>query len=112
MNIHRPSHVIVTAIGVVVAATVSLTGTVAAAPQAADESPDLGVNVTIFDPSRTGCEIQATVDATDAALVDYASGKGKETAAAGFHRMFLLPGADPRLWVAARHGTARGALNS
>ena len=67
---HRHSQVIATAIGVVVAATVSLTGTAGAAPQSADANPDLGAHVTVFDPSMPVSEIQATLDATHAAQVD------------------------------------------
>jgi hypothetical protein len=70
MIIHRPSQVIATAIGVVVAATVSLTGTAGAGPQTADANPDLGIHVTVFDPSMPVSEIQATLDATHAAQVD------------------------------------------
>ena len=52
------------------AAAVSLTGTAAAAAHAGDDSPDLGANVTVFDPSMPVSEIQATLDATHAAQVD------------------------------------------
>ena len=70
MIIHRHSHVSAAAVGVVLVAAVSLTGTAAAAAQSADDSPDLGVNVTVFDPSMPVSEIQATLDATHAAQVD------------------------------------------
>jgi hypothetical protein len=70
MSIHRPNKVAATLVGAVLAAAVSLTGTAAAAAQAGDDSPDLGVNVTIFDPSMPVSEIQATLDATHAAQVD------------------------------------------
>jgi hypothetical protein len=70
MIIHRPSRITATAVGVVLAATVSLTGTAGAAPQRADDSADLGVNVTVFDPSMPVSDIQAILDATHAAQVD------------------------------------------
>ena len=70
MIILRPSQAIATAVGVALAAAVTLTGTAAAAPQQAGDGPDLGVNVTVFDPSMPVSEIQATLDATHAAQVD------------------------------------------
>ncbi len=70
MIIHRHSQVSAAAVGVVLVAAVSLTGTAAAAAQSADDSPDLGVNVTVFDPSMPVSEIQAILDATHAAQVD------------------------------------------
>ena len=70
MIIHRHSHVSAAAVGVVLVAAVSLAGTAAAAPGKAPDSPDLGVNVTVFDPSMPVSEIQATLDATHAAQVD------------------------------------------
>jgi hypothetical protein len=70
MIIHRPSQAIATAVGVALAAAVILTGTAAATPQQADDGPDLGVNVTVFDPSMPVSAIQATLDATHAAQVD------------------------------------------
>ena len=70
MIIHRHSQVSAAAVGVVLVAAVSLTGTAAAAAQSADDSPDLGVNVTVFDPSMPVSEIQANLDATHAAQVD------------------------------------------
>jgi hypothetical protein len=70
MSIHRPRRAIATAVGVALAAAVPLTGTAAAAPQQADDSPVLGGNVTLFDPSMPVSEIQATLDATHAAQVD------------------------------------------
>ena len=70
MIIHRPSQAIATAVGVALAAAITLTGPAAAAPQQADDGPDLGVNVTVFDPSMPVSEIQATLDATHAAQVD------------------------------------------
>jgi hypothetical protein len=70
MIIHRPSQAIATGVGVALAAAVTLTGTAAATPQQADDGPDLGVNVTVFDPSMPVSEIQATLDATHAAQVD------------------------------------------
>jgi hypothetical protein len=70
MIVHGPSQAIATAVGAVLAATATLTGTAAAQPQRADSSADLGVNVTVFDPSMPVSEIQATLDATHAAQVD------------------------------------------
>ena len=70
MIIRRPSQGIATAVGVALAAAVTLTGTAAATPQQADDGPDLGVNVTVFDPSMPVSEIQAILDATHAAQVD------------------------------------------
>jgi hypothetical protein len=70
MSIHRPRRAIGTAIGVALAAAVPLTGTASAAPQQADDGPDLGAKVTVFDPSMPVSEIQAILDATHAAQVD------------------------------------------
>jgi hypothetical protein len=70
MSIHRPRRAIATAVGVALAAAVPLTGTATAAPQQADDGPDLGANVTVFDPSMPVSQIQATLDATHAAQVD------------------------------------------
>ena len=70
MIILRPSRVTATVAGVVLAASVSLTGTAAAAPPPGNDSLDLGVNVTVFDPSMPVSEIQAILDATHAAQVD------------------------------------------
>jgi hypothetical protein len=70
MIIHRPSQAIAAAVGAVLAATVTLTGTATAGPQRADASVDLGVNVTVFDPSMPVSDIQAILDATHAAQVD------------------------------------------
>jgi hypothetical protein len=70
MSIHRPRRAIATAIGVALAAAVPLTGTAAAMPQQAADRPDLGVNVTVFDPSMPVDDIQAILDATHAAQVD------------------------------------------
>jgi hypothetical protein len=65
----RPTQVTATVFGVALAVAVSLPGTTAGA-QADDRNPDLGPNVTIFDPSMPVSEIQATLDATHAAQVD------------------------------------------
>jgi hypothetical protein len=70
MSIHRPRRAIAIAVGVALAAAFPLTGTAAAAPEQADDRPDLGANVTVFDPSMPVSEIQATLDATHAAQVD------------------------------------------
>jgi hypothetical protein len=77
MIIHRPSQAIATAVGVALAAAVTLTGTAAATPQQADDGPDLGMNVTVFDPSMPVSEIQATLDATHAAQVDNEMGTAR-----------------------------------
>jgi hypothetical protein len=77
MIIHRPSQGIATAVGVALAAAVTLTGTAAATPQQADDGPDLGMNVTVFDPSMPVSEIQATLDATHAAQVDNEMGTAR-----------------------------------
>ena len=66
----RPTQVTATVIGVALAVAVSLPGTATAGVQADDGNPDLGPNVTIFDPSMPVSEIQATLDATHAAQVD------------------------------------------
>jgi hypothetical protein len=67
--------------GLAVAAAVVLPGTGAtAAPAAApagDGSPDLGPNVTVFDPSMPVDEIQAILDATHAAQVDNEMGTAR-----------------------------------
>lgn len=79
MMAHRRSRVTAAAVGVALVAAVSMTGGAAAALQpghegpdlrANDASPDLGVNVTVFDPSMPVSEIQATLDATRDAQVD------------------------------------------
>jgi hypothetical protein len=70
MIILRPSRVTAAVVGVVLAASLSVTGTAAAAPPPGDDSPDLGANVTVFDPSMPVSEIQAILDATHAAQVD------------------------------------------
>ncbi len=59
------------ALGIALATAGSVTGTAVAAPApAAGIAPDLGVNVTVFDPSMPVDEIQATLDATHARQVD------------------------------------------
>ncbi len=59
------------AFGLAVATAGSVTGTAVAAPsRSADAAPDLGVNVTVFDPSMPVEQIQATMDATHAKQVD------------------------------------------
>jgi hypothetical protein len=69
MTILRPTRLIATVAGVALAVAVSLPGTAATA-QAGGGIPDLGPNVTVFDPSTPVSEIQATLDATHAAQVD------------------------------------------
>jgi hypothetical protein len=59
------------AFGLALATTGAVTGTAVAAPaRPAPAAPDLGVNVTVFDPSMPVDEIQATLDATHAKQVD------------------------------------------
>ena len=59
------------ALGIALATAGSMTGTAVAAPApSAGTAPDLGVNVTVFDPSMPVDEIQATLDATHARQVD------------------------------------------
>jgi len=64
------------ALGLVLTTVATTTGTAAVAtpPQS---SPDLGVNVTVFDPSMPISEIQATLDATHAAQVDNEMGTAR-----------------------------------
>jgi hypothetical protein len=76
MIVLRPTQVTATAVGVALSVAVSLPvavslqGTAAAAPQQGADNPELGANVTVFDPSMPVSEIQATLDATHAAQVD------------------------------------------
>jgi hypothetical protein len=58
------------ALGVVLATCVMATGTAAIADSPDPGTPDLGTNVTVFDPSMPVNEIQATLDAANAAQVD------------------------------------------
>ncbi|SNT63051.1 hypothetical protein SAMN05216276_109611 [Streptosporangium subroseum] len=58
------------ALGVVLATSVMATGTAAVADSPAPGTSDLGTNVTVFDPSMPVSEIQATLDAANAAQVD------------------------------------------
>ncbi len=61
----------VLAFGLALATAGSVTGTaVAAPPPRGDAAPDLGVNVTVFDPGMPVSQIQATLDATHARQVD------------------------------------------
>jgi hypothetical protein len=66
----RPAQVTATMVGAALAVAVSLPGTAAAAPQRGAPDPELGGNVTVFDPSMPVDEIQAVLDATHAAQVD------------------------------------------
>jgi hypothetical protein len=67
----RPGRITAAALGaVLVAAAVSISGTASAAPMSHAELPDLGLHVTVFDPSMPVDEIQAILDATHAAQVD------------------------------------------
>lgn len=65
------------ALGLVLTAAATTTGTSAAATLPHPRTLDLGVNVTIFDPSMPVSEIQATLDATHAAQVDNEMGTGR-----------------------------------
>jgi hypothetical protein len=57
--------------GLALATAGALTGTAAAAPtRAPSAEPDLGANVTVFDPGMPIAEIQATLDATHAQQVN------------------------------------------
>ena len=73
----RPSGLArVLASGLALATTVALAGTLAgtaataAPPRPGAAGPDLGANVTVFDPSMPVSQIQATLDATHAQQVD------------------------------------------
>jgi hypothetical protein len=82
----RPPHVTAVAVGAALAAAVTLAGTAPAASQeAADVVPDLGDNVTIFDPGMPTSEIQAILDATHAAQVDNEMGDER-------YAFYFLPG--------------------
>ena len=72
-----PFRVTATAVAVALAVAVSLPGTAAAAAPVAGGIPDLGVNVTVFDPSMPVSVIQATLDATHAAQVDNEMGTAR-----------------------------------
>ena len=73
----RPIQVTATAVGVALAVAVSLPGTAAAAPRQGAGNPELGVNVTVFDPSMPVSDIQAILDATHAAQVDNEMGTAR-----------------------------------
>src|SRR5262245_18804308 len=57
-------------LGIVLTAVTMTVGTGNAAPPSTSSPPDLGPNVTIFDPSMPVSQIQATLDATHALQVD------------------------------------------
>jgi hypothetical protein len=57
-------------LGLLVASTGTVTGTANAAPAQHAGGPDLGANVTVFDPSIPVSQIQATLDAAYAKQVD------------------------------------------
>ncbi len=57
-------------LGLVVALTAATTATAAPSTQSHGKTPDLGANVTVFDPSMPVAQIQATLDATYAKQVD------------------------------------------
>jgi hypothetical protein len=74
MGIHRPGKATAAAFAAMLAASalaasVPFAGAAGGAPRG-DDSPDLGANVTVFDPSMPVDEIQAILDATHAAQVD------------------------------------------
>ncbi|MEU7994830.1 adenylyl cyclase [Micromonospora sp. NPDC049060] len=65
------------ALGLVLTAVASTTGTAAAAGPARHGAPDFGPNVTIFDPDTPVAEIQATLDAAHARQVDAEMGSAR-----------------------------------
>ncbi|MFF3563551.1 hypothetical protein ACFYXS_26215 [Streptomyces sp. NPDC002574] len=70
---HRPTRRLfgrVLALGAILAACVVTTGPAAVADAPAPGTTGLGANVTVFDPSMPVSEIQATLDAANAAQVD------------------------------------------
>jgi hypothetical protein len=81
----RPIRVTAVAVGAALAAAVTLAGTAPAASQEAAGVPDLGDNVTIFDPGMPTSEIQAILDATHAAQVDNEMGDER-------YAFYFLPG--------------------
>ncbi len=69
----RPALRTAAAVLAVAVAAAGLTGTAATAappPRTSDTNPDLGANVTVFDPSMPVSKIQAALDATYAKQVD------------------------------------------
>ncbi|MGK5517726.1 adenylyl cyclase [Micromonospora sp. URMC 107] len=65
------------ALGLVLTAVASTTGTAATAGPARHGTPDFGPNVTIFDPDTPVAEIQATLDAAHARQVDAEMGTAR-----------------------------------
>ncbi|MGC4763133.1 adenylyl cyclase [Micromonospora sp. DT46] len=65
------------ALGLVLTAVASTTGTAAAAGPARHGAPDFGPNVTIFDPDTPVAEIQATLDGAHARQVDAEMGTAR-----------------------------------
>ncbi|WP_194244229.1 adenylyl cyclase [Nonomuraea phyllanthi] len=65
------------AIGLVLATAVMTAGTPAVAASPAHRLPDLGPNVTVFDPGMPVADIQATLDAAHAAQVDAEMGTAR-----------------------------------
>ena len=70
MSIRRPTHVTAAAVGAALVVAATVTGPTPTAAQEAGGIPELGVNVTVFDPSMPVDQIQATLDATHAVQVD------------------------------------------
>ncbi|MFI6739117.1 adenylyl cyclase [Nonomuraea sp. NPDC050451] len=68
LTMRRPGRALT--FGLVLATAVMTTGTPATAASPAPSTPDLGPNVTVFDPSMPVSDIQATLDAAHAAQVD------------------------------------------
>ncbi|HZN74609.1 MAG TPA: adenylyl cyclase [Micromonosporaceae bacterium] len=64
-------------LGFVLTTAATTTGTPTAATPPRPYAPDLGVNVTVFDPSMPVSQIQATLDATHAAQVNNEMGTGR-----------------------------------
>jgi len=65
------------AVGLVAAATLTTASTAAAVPAPPPGVPDLGVNVTVFDPSMPVSHIQAVLDAAHAAQVNNEMGTSR-----------------------------------
>jgi hypothetical protein len=80
MTILRPTRLTAVVVGVALAVSAWVPATASAAAPAGghgNDEPDLGPNVTIFDPSMPVSEIQAILDATHAAQVDNEMGTAR-----------------------------------
>jgi hypothetical protein len=67
----------VLSLGLTLAVTATATASIAAAAPAHPAAPNLGANVTVFDPAMPVGEIQATLDAAHAAQVDNEMGTAR-----------------------------------